>query len=293
MKKRERRQRMQSVTAPGVGDSAEVRIEYHQIGGGWAPVTLHWHDYCEFEFVLAGRGVHTWNNARLPVRRGSAYLCMPNDFHTIRNDPDNVMTMVNVKFSASLVQPALLERVYRLAGRRYCDFDDEADIGQAEALLAGLRQAVEAEPRNGAPQKALVECALNHVLALFLLQCDRTRPPAKAEESDAHRIQAAVVYIHRRFTGALSEEEVAKSTGLSTHYFSALFRRHMQCSYAAYLLDLRLRYARHLIENEHKTKVADITAAVGFSSVSYFIKVFKKKYGVTPGALIAATQKAP
>ena len=293
MKKRERRHLMQPVTAPGVGDSAFVRIEYHRVGRGWAPVTLHWHDYGEFEFVLSGRGVHTLNNLRLPVRRGSAYVCLPDDFHTIKNDPDQELTVVNVKFAESLVHTALLERLYRLAGRRYCDFEGEADIAQAAALLEQLRQAVDTKARDRALQQTLIECTLNHVLALFLLQCDKSRQTDETGDRDTDRIQAAVVYIHRHFAGDLSEDEVAKSAGLSTHYFSALFRQRMQCGYAAYLLDLRLRYARHLIENERKTKVADITAGIGFSSSSYFIRTFKKKYGVTPGDMIEATQKAP
>ena len=77
---------MKPITAPGVGDpTTDIRIEWHKIGKRWKPVILHWHTYCEFEFILSGSGVHTLNNAPIPVTRGSAYFCMNNDFHKIKN----------------------------------------------------------------------------------------------------------------------------------------------------------------------------------------------------------------
>ena len=100
-------------------------------------------------------------------------------------------------------------------------------------------------------------------------------------------MQKAISYIHRNFTKDLSQTEVAEQAGLSVNYFSTTFKNQMQCSYSEYLLNLKLNYARNLIVSERLTNIHTVASQVGFSSTSYFIKVFKKKFGVTPKKILA------
>ncbi len=281
---------MEVVTAPGIGDAAtDVRIEWHQIGGGWKPVILHWHDYCEFEFILKGSGTHTLNNVSLPIRRGSAYLCMMNDFHKIRNRPDETMLVITLKFSESMIQEPLLKRLYARSDHRYCDFTEEESIIQMVSLLQSL-QTIQSEQQSDAEiKKILLECVLNQIISLFLIHCaEESNGNANREQS---KMQKAISYIHRNFTKDLSQAEVAEQAGLSVNYFSALFKSQLHTNYSTYLLKMRLNYARNLIVSNHITKVQTIASKVGFSSVPYFIKTFKKRFNVTPKEMIEQIQK--
>ena len=47
------------------------------------------------------------------------------------------------------------------------------------------------------------------------------------------------------------------------------------------LLDCRLVKAEQLI-SENRYKIYEVAEMVGYHDLSYFIRVFKKKYGVTP-----------
>lgn len=287
---KERQSLAKASTAPGIGDPfTGVRIEWHQIGGGWKPVTLHWHNYCEFEIVLTGTGVHTLNNVPLPVSRGSAYICMMDDFHKIRNAPDETMVMVNLKFSESMVREALLKKLYEIPDRRYCAFPEE-DIAQVEPALELLKAIQNDPPGDPEIKRTILECTLNQIIALFLLHCpgEKDLDPARREQN---RLQKAISYIHRNFKRNISQAEVAEQAGLSVNYFSSMFRQQMHHSYSEYLLNLKLNYARNLIVSEHVTKVQTITSMIGFSSTPYFIKVFRKKFDVSPKEMIDAVQK--
>ena len=99
-----------------------------------------------------------------------------------------------------------------------------------------------------------------------------------------------VRYIFRNFKKNISQAEVAEQVGLSVNYFSCLFKEQMHRSYSEYLLSLKLNYAQNLIDSEQVTKVSTLTSAVGFTSVSYFIKAFKSKFGVTPKEMIESVQ---
>ena len=51
---------------------------------------------------------------------------------------------------------------------------------------------------------------------------------------------------------------------------------------AAFIIDVRLRAAYHLLEEQKKMRIADLAYASGFNDPKYFSTCFKKKYGMTP-----------
>ncbi len=85
-----------------------------------------------------------------------------------------------------------------------------------------------------------------------------------------------------------SPENFTKSVGdvLSSMYYShatvsSAFRKYLGVTLSEYLISLRLDYAAELLANTSMTAL-EICSAVGYDSFSYFIKQFKKKFGVTP-----------
>ena len=50
----------------------------------------------------------------------------------------------------------------------------------------------------------------------------------------------------------------------------------------AFVLDVRLRSAYRLLEEQHKMRISDLAYASGFNDPKYFSTCFKKKYGVSP-----------
>lgn len=282
---------MKTVTAPGIGDpSTDIRIEWHQVGNGWEPVILHWHNYCEFELILSGRGTHTLNNVPLPVHRGSAYICLMSDFHKIKNAPDETLILANLKFSETLIQEPLLKQIYAISDHLYCDFAEEKDVLQIVSLLQ-LLEDVHSNDYSARTEvkRIILECTLNQIIAFFLLHCDgENRNSSNRKEN---KMQKAISFIHRNFTKNISQADVAEQVGLSVNYFSTMFKNQMHSNYSAYLLNLKLNYARNLIVSEHFTKVQAIASKIGFSSTPYFIKAFKKKFDVTPKEMIETVQK--
>lgn len=273
---------MENVTAPGIGDL--VRVEHHQVGGNWDPVVLHWHNYCEFELVISGTGIHTLNNRSMPIQRGSAFLCMMDDFHTLENDDENILKLINLKFPESIIQPEVLKKMYSVSNRRYCQFD-EAQLYHLLPLLSFFEEIQATDYSDENLKQVLTESILNEILILFLLQIPKVNEET-AGSKDESRMQKATAYIHKNFKENISEYDVAKQVDLSVNYFSTLFKKKTGYSFSAYISDLRLNYARNLIESKHMVKVSEIARMVGFYSDSYFIKAFKRKFGVTPREMI-------
>lgn len=94
-------------------------------------------------------------------------------------------------------------------------------------------------------------------------------------------INIAVNYMKSQYKTALSLEQTAAEVYLNAEYFSRIFKEEMGCTFIAYLTELRLNHALHLLENT-AMRVQNIAQEVGYPNVSHFSTTFKKKYGVSP-----------
>ena len=67
----------------------------------------------------------------------------------------------------------------------------------------------------------------------------------------------------------------------SKAYVCRTFHKYMGCTMTDYLNDIRLQHAAFQLQYTDET-IISICNSIGFSSVSYFNTVFKRKYGVAP-----------
>ena len=91
----------------------------------------------------------------------------------------------------------------------------------------------------------------------------------------------AMQYINKNFKEISSLNEVAKQLHVSSDYLSKRFKKDTGVSVKDYLLDKKLNYSRHLVSLGQNVTEASI--ASGFANTSYFIQLYKKKFGITPG----------
>ncbi|WP_186567052.1 helix-turn-helix domain-containing protein [Lawsonibacter celer] len=89
--------------------------------------------------------------------------------------------------------------------------------------------------------------------------------------------------IHARYAQRLTLEKIAACASISVSEALRCFHTGIQTTPVQYLNDYRLNRAadRLLTTADSITAVA---AAAGFENAGYFCRVFKKRYGCTPGA---------
>jgi AraC-like DNA-binding protein len=79
----------------------------------------------------------------------------------------------------------------------------------------------------------------------------------------------------------LSLQEISDRMKMSSAYVGRIFKRQETISVADFINEIRLLNSVVLLEN-HNLPVNEISEKVGFSSPSYFFKLFKKRFGTTP-----------
>jgi AraC family transcriptional regulator len=82
----------------------------------------------------------------------------------------------------------------------------------------------------------------------------------------------------------LTIEVLAREVDLSPAHFARAFKETLGRAPHQYLLMLRLERARRLLETAH-AGLSDIAQRTGFADQAHFTRLFKRAFGVTPGAL--------
>lgn len=80
----------------------------------------------------------------------------------------------------------------------------------------------------------------------------------------------------------LSIEEIAQSCNVSSCYFRRLFKEYSGKSPLEYRMNLRLNMSKSMLESGEAT-LEYIAETLNFENTSYFCRIFKKKFGITPG----------
>jgi len=94
-------------------------------------------------------------------------------------------------------------------------------------------------------------------------------------------IQAACNYIAENSANDISQTMVADHIGISTFYFSKLFKQYMHTSFPAYLAGIRVKSASSLLMDKNLS-ITDCAFMSGFQSTTTFNKVFREVTGYSP-----------
>lgn len=98
-------------------------------------------------------------------------------------------------------------------------------------------------------------------------------------------IDWVIEYVYTRPTeelGLLTVNIIADRFGRNRAYLSRRFHREKEVTLQKFLIQEKLRRGTLLLRNERQLSIREITEILGFSSSEYFIRIFKRQYGLTP-----------
>lgn len=95
------------------------------------------------------------------------------------------------------------------------------------------------------------------------------------------RISTARDWMEAHYQGGATLEAIAAVASMNSQHFLRMFKQVYSITPHQYLIDLKLKRAKQLLENNDLT-INDICQAIGFESAFSFSVLFKKRFGVPP-----------
>lgn len=214
---------------------------------------------------------------------GDVTLLAPYIYHRTTFQSDTPYEKVLIKYTAEFVAP-FIEAV----GQKVFDFLNNTKVFHFsidhQKIIKQMFFDMLDEYQKEKPYTNFILQGMLYRLFTFILE--NHLPSDSAEMTYQNLtlpILTAVTYIETFYSHNPSVEEVAKYIGLSTGYFSRLFRQQLGEPYSSYLNHVKLKHASSLLLKTNKT-IAQIAVESGFCHGNYFSEQFKKRYGITPKA---------
>lgn len=110
----------------------------------------------------------------------------------------------------------------------------------------------------------------------------REQSPGESRAQQNHAVISAVkAELDRDFAQSLSLSSVARMYHYNEKYLGRIFKVQLGLSFGEYLNNKRLSYAAKLLRKTDES-ILDISQRAGFNNVTYFNRLFRKKFGRSP-----------
>ncbi len=233
---------------------------------------INWHENMELLFFAQGAGILTCDEERLHVKAGDIAVIAANRLHAVESTADLMYRCLIIDRSFCVENQLDTDRF---------DFDllfSDAQLSMLEQRLFDLYAAKDASLLR-TPSIRLT------VLQLLLTLCREHGHPAAEKQAADHSvlcIKQAIGYLRTHCNEEITLSDVADFVGLSKFYFVHEFKRITGTTATAYLNIIRCEKAKSLLADP-RNRISDIGLACGFSSQSYFTRIFRARTGQTPG----------
>lgn len=266
-----------------------VIVHYNDLSMWTSPrIGWHWHPYLEFNIVLRGKVRISTYHREVTLQKGEGYLLNINVMHSLNGEseePPILLThLVSPSFIVGQENGSLVEKY--LTPILTCSELDIMPLRMSSTrqreILVHLNASYTSADTEPYGYELMVRNELSTAWLLILQEAQPLLTEKKTEVSPMEaRVKTMMLYIQRNHQNKLTLQEIADSANLSTRECTRDFQTYLHMSPITYLTEFRLQAASDDLLNT-STPVTMIGADHGFSSPSYFTKLFRERYGMTP-----------
>ena len=247
-------------------------------------IGLHSQSTWELSYVLCGAGMRTIGEHTEPFRAGEIVLVPPGIPHVWRFDPaetDDEGYIANISvFFAPMTVGSLVEVIPEIA-----DVLTRLDcISGALRFTGHSRDRI---ARRLETMRGMSRARRAAQLPALLMDIAEAGEYSRAGEAVAltqaeRRMEQIRIFCSCNYTGVITPGDVASHVGMNKSSFCTFIRRRTGMTLSEYVNGMRLEKAAEMLAVTDE-KVAEIAYAVGFASVTYFNRLFRARFSVTPG----------
>ena len=259
---------------------------------------MHWHDELEIIYVKNEALSVTISGENYIGNQGEAFVVSPGnlhfmgsqtgevDYYTFLFPLEYVSFQVNDLLEKEVMSPLKSGKmmIKPQIGDRLSDICDGLIALEYSNLVPfGAKKDTEfSENQNENMNDLAIQLEIKSILLQFFKRILKHGFIVENNTSGRNTTEKEMIsYIQQNFTREISLKEFGKQFHLSEKYISRYFNEHFHITLSQYINHLRLEHARQLLQ-ETTLSITEVAMQSGYENVSYFIRSFKKMYGMSP-----------
>ena len=260
-----------------------LKIYLMQEPNGKIDVPYHWQETTEILWIQSGELSLTIQENNYIGKAGDIFYINSRQLHGMQSQTPDC---------------TYLAFIFPLSWLQFAQMDEAAEI-YLNPLAEGKAQVMTQLPSSAAEQSGITfqeiydnYCSSNgnwliikaNLLHFYARLYQNNLVTYRQQEDSAQtRLLLEIArYMQTHYKEKLSLQELGQVFHMSPKYFSVFFQKHFSRNFTEYLTAIRIEHAkRMLVESDADMEL--ISQQTGFSSSSYFIRMFRETLGLTPG----------
>ncbi|MBS4194257.1 AraC family transcriptional regulator [Lederbergia citri] len=268
---------------PTVNFANKMTAEAGQV---WGPRTI---SDCQLIFVESGKATLSIGDSIFSIGAGECVFYGANTPHKLVSSNRNPFTFMSIHFDWNRESS---EPIHPIHGIQECQLserftiykiriDDHREINFPHYFInpniEGLFSHIVREYRYEEPGYTFI---LRGLVVQLLTLIIRNELNGDLSLGEKRKIAPSLELIRKQPEKNWTIHELADICGYHPTYFTSIFKESMGCTPKQFLINERIRKAKHLLL-EAKT-VEEVSIKLGYTSIHYFCRNFKLITGLTP-----------
>lgn len=256
-------------------------------------IGTHFHSCWELSYVISGEGIRTIGNLTEPFREGEIVLIPPGMPHIWRfesaiTDCDGNIANISIFFERQLI--ASMKQLFPEMGE---SLEKIESLGQAVAFCGASYTDISEIllAMRGIPAERRVPKMIELLLVISNSLEGRFVGRNSFMTRTEQRLEKVRIYCMCNYARSITLTELSQYIGMNRSSFCTFMRRQTGMTFSQYLNRIRLDYAEEKLLYTD-CNVAEIAMSCGFQNVTYFNRLFRKRYGCSP-KMIRAVKPEP
>ena len=257
---------------------------YHiQNGGQSFQIPVHWHDELEIIYVKSGFLTVNISGENYIGKPGDAFVVSPGNLHFMGSQTGTVdyfTFLFPLKYIAFRSDDMLDDKLIEPLNSGHLMISPEIKDTVKEQCEQLARVYVAEIDKS--ESKITSQIRKKIVLLQFIHELWKKGFIVENDTTGRNTVEKEMVsYIQQNYTGKILLREFGEQFHLSEKYISRYFKEHFHITLSQYVTYLRLEHAKQMLQ-ETDISVTEVAMQSGYQNISYFIRSFKKTYGVSP-----------
>lgn len=254
-------------------------------------IDWHWHPEIEFAVVLSGKVECFINGSCIQVNAGEGIFINSNTMHMERPVSNNEKPlMTTVCFLPDLIGDGSADLIFRkflrpiVNGAALKGIKLTPDIEWQRKILSILEGIFLISEKSNLDYELKFRNMLGEIWCNLITNLGENLSAPEVNRKviiNEHRLKQMLLCIHTNYKHELTVDEIAGAANISKSECFRCFRRMIDKKPITYLNEHRLKHAVNLLVATDM-QITEVCFACGFNHISYFGKIFKQYYGMTP-----------
>lgn len=259
---------------------ATLPAEGH-LGKVGAVCQIHYHDELEFLSVYEGVFSCTVYDKEYVAKAGDVIFINSRVPHSTKNLEPTRVGLVQFKESDFIDNE--ITKLIKYSMRFQSQVSSPVRVFTSKELFEALDLILKEVGKKESSYEIFVRSGVYRTLGFLYRQGALSDSERIYNTREVQKILPILSYINSSYAENLSLDSVSAKLGFDQSYFCRIFKNATGATFTEYLNFVRICKAEKLLLKT-RDSILEISEAVGFSSVSYFNRVFKKYRNCSPRA---------